>query len=329
MTTVQMIFSVLLAVLLTGGAGLALFTRWSARRVQDMLPPQGRFVEVEGVTFHVREQGSGPPILLIHGLAGQMRHYTYGMTERLASQYRVITLDRPGSGYSTRDKTVAADISSQAAAIAALIDKLQLGPTYVVGHSLGGAVALALALERPRQVTGLGLIAPLTHLPEDSKPPAAFRALTITSPWLQALFAWTLAVPASIVGSRAVLEQVFGPEEVPRDFATRGGGLLTLRPSHFIAASRDLQAVPASLPAIVARYHALDVPVDILFGHKDRILNCKAHGQRLADKVKGARLKLVNGGHMLPVTNPELTARFILDAASRVRAQRAAVAERA
>ena len=89
-------------------------------------------------------------------------------------------------------------------------------------------MALALALEHPQHVAGLALVAPLTHLPEGGKPPAAFRALTIATPWLRTLFAWTLAVPASIAGRRAVLEQVFGPEPVPHDFATRGGGLLAL-----------------------------------------------------------------------------------------------------
>lgn len=317
MTAIEIGAISLLVFFLATGAALALFTWWTARRVQDMLPPQGRFVDVSGVRFHVREQGNGPPLLLIHGLAGQMRHYTYGVADRLARQYRVVTLDRPGSGYSVRGKSASADLSTQAATIAELIDKLQLGRAFVVGHSLGGAVALTLALEHPQRVAGLALVAPLTHLPEGGKPPAAFRALTIASPWLRTLFAWTLAVPASIAARRAVLGQVFGPDPVPHDFPTRGGGLLTLRPGHFIAACKDLQAVPARLPAIVARYQELCIPVDILFGRKDRILNWKANGQGLADKVKGARLKLVEGGHMLPVTNPELTARFILDAAVR------------
>ncbi|TFW03184.1 alpha/beta fold hydrolase [Oxalobacteraceae bacterium OM1] len=298
---------------------LAAFTWWTARRIEAGLPPQGRFVEAGGVRFHVHEQGEGPALLLIHGLAGQMRHFTYGVTERLASQHRVVTLDRPGSGYSVRGEATPADLSTQAAAIAALIDTLQLGRPFVVGHSLGGAIALTLAVEHPQRVSGLALVAPLTHLPEDSEPPAAFKALTIASPWLRKLFAWTLAVPGSIAKREAVLGQVFGPDPVPRDFATRGGGLLALRPSHFIAASVDLQAVPERLPAIVERYGELRVPVSVLFGRKDRILDWQRNGQALVDKVGGATLKLVNGGHMLPVTDPESTAGFIAEAAQHVR----------
>jgi pimeloyl-ACP methyl ester carboxylesterase len=123
--------------------------------------------------------------------------------------------------------------------------------------------------------------------------------------------AWTLAIPASIKASAATLEVVFGPEAVPKDFATRGGGLLSLRPSAFLAASGDLQALPDSLPRVQARYASLRMPVSVLYGKDDRILDWKANGQALVDKVPGARLELVEGGHMLPVTQVEVTAEFI------------------
>ncbi|HEY8606105.1 MAG TPA: alpha/beta hydrolase [Noviherbaspirillum sp.] len=307
--------AIMAMLVLAGAAGLALFTWWTARRVEAGMPPQGRFVDAAGVRFHVTEQGSGPGVLLIHGLAGQMRHYTYGVASQLAREYRVVAIDRPGSGYSVRDASTPADLSTQAASIASLIDTLQLGPALVTGHSLGGAIALTLAVEHPQHVAGLALVAPLTHPPEDDAPPAAFRALTIASPFLRKVFAWTLAIPGSIAGRHAVLDQVFGPEPVPADFGTRGGGLLGLRPSHFIAASRDLQAVPLRLSAIAARYAELRTPVGILFARGDRILDWRANGDALAAKVQGARLKVVDGGHMLPVTQPDVTADFIRECA--------------
>lgn len=311
-----------LVLLLLFAAALAAFTWSTARRVQAALPPLGRRIEVAGMALQVHEQGSGPALLLIHGLAGQMRHYTYGVVERLSRQYRVVTIDRPGSGYSTRSAATPADLPTQAAAVAGLIDHLQLGPVVIVGHSLGGALALTLALEHPAQVAGLALVAPLTHLPDTGKTPAAFRALTISTPWLRTLFAWTLAAPASIAGSRRVLGQVFGPEAMPHDFALRGGGLMSLCPHQFIAASRDLQALPGWVPAMAPRYGSLTMPVHVLFGRKDRILNWTDNGQALVDKVPGATLKLVDGGHMLPVTKPELTARFIAEVARHAHQQR-------
>jgi pimeloyl-ACP methyl ester carboxylesterase len=129
--------------------------------------------------------------------------------------------------------------------LAALIDTLQLGRPVVVGHSLGGAIALALAQRHPERVAGLALVAPLTHERHDVS--AAFKGLAIANPWLRTLMAWTLAVPMSMIRRDEALRQIFGPEAVPKDVATRGGGLLALRPSHFIAASTDLAAMPEDL----------------------------------------------------------------------------------
>jgi pimeloyl-ACP methyl ester carboxylesterase len=300
------------ALLLFAGI-LALFTAYTARKVEALLPARGRFVDVPGARLHIREfgeeNGDAPAILLIHGLAGQLAHYTYGVAGRLAQRHRVLVVDRPGSGYSTRADGAPADLSTQAAALAALVRSLGLDEVFVVGHSLGGAVALAMAIEHPRQVTGLALLAPLTHMREDV--PAVFKGLAIRSPAMRKLVAWTLAIPASIRNSAKTLDVVFGPEPAPKDFATKGGGLLSLRPSAFLSASSDMQALPERLPQLQARYATLDLPVHVLYGKDDRILDWKANGQALVDKVAGARLELVEGGHMLPVTQPDVTAAFI------------------
>jgi pimeloyl-ACP methyl ester carboxylesterase len=311
------ILAALAALVALCAAILVLFTMYTARKVEALLPPKGRFVDVPGARLHLREFGEmrgeadadRPAVVMIHGLAGQLSHYTYGVAGKLAGRHRVVVVDRPGSGYSTRAAAAPADLSAQAASIAALIRTLDVGPACVVGHSLGGAVALTLALEHPQQVAGLALLAPLTHVRDDVPP--VFKGLTIESAFVRRLVAWTLAIPASIRNSAATLEQVFGPEAVPKDFATRGGGLLSLRPSVFLSASSDLQALPGRLPQIQALYHTLRLPVSVLFGKDDRILDWQANGQALVDKVPGARLELVEGGHMLPVTQVEVTAEFI------------------
>lgn len=296
------------------GGGLAIFTARAARRVERALPPTGRFVDVPGARLHIVERGRGPAVLLVHGLAGQLKHFTYGVVDQLATQYRVVAVDRPGSGYSVRAPGASAALGAQADALAALIETLELGRPVVVGHSLGGAVALALAQRRPELVAALALVAPLTH---PVGIPAAFKGLAIAKPWLRTLVAWTLAVPATIAMRGETLRRVFDPEQVPRDFATKGGGVLALRPSHFIAASTDLAAIPEDLPAIAMRYGAMKLPVSILFGRSDRILDPHEQGEALAAKLPAAKLRLVDGGHMLPITQPDLTVQFIREAAAR------------
>ena len=304
----------LLAVAIVVG-GLAWFAVRTAHKVEAALPPAGRFVDVPGARLHLVERGQGPALLLVHGLAGQLGHFTYGIVDRLAAEYRVVAVDRPGSGYSLRSAGASAALGAQADVLAALIDKLQLGRPVVAGHSLGGAVALALAQRHPERVAGLALVAPLTHMVESVS--AAFKGLEISTPWVRALVAWTLAVPASIARRDEILALVFGPEPVPRDYGTRGGGLLALRPSQFIAASTDLAAIPEDLPGMMQRYGTMRLPVSILYGRGDRILDPHQQGEALATELPGAQLTLIDGGHMLPVTAPERTAQFIRDAAIR------------
>ncbi len=296
-------------------AGLGLFTRRLAHRVERFLPPQGRFVDVPGARLHVVERGEGPPLLLVHGLAGQLSHFTYALVDDLARDFHVVAVDRPGSGYSVRAPGASAALGAQADVLAALIARLELGRPVVVGHSLGGALALALAQRHPEQVAGLALVAPLTHLVPDV--PAVFRGMMIRQPWVRTLVAWTLAAPMAMAGRDKVLGVVFGPEAAPGDFATRGGGLHAVRPSHFIAASEDLAAIPEDLPRMMERYPDLRLPVGVLYGRGDRILSPRDQGEALVARVPGAQLRLIDGGHMLPITAPGPTADFIRAVAAR------------
>src|SRR3712207_795355 len=124
-------------------AGSALFTARTARRVEAALPPRGRFAEVGGQRPHYLDEGSGPSVVMIHGQGGQTAHFPHALVERLKGEFRLLVVDRPGSGYSPRGGRAPANVRAQAASIAALIRHLGLDRPLVVGHSLGGAIALA------------------------------------------------------------------------------------------------------------------------------------------------------------------------------------------
>jgi pimeloyl-ACP methyl ester carboxylesterase len=288
---------------------LVLFTAHTARRVDAALPPLGRFIEVGGARIHYLERGSGPPLLLIHGLGGSMRTFTHSVLDHLAGEFRVVVMERPGSGESTRESRAGARLGSQAEIVSAFIRTVGLDRPVLVGHSLGGAVALAVALDNPEQVRGLALVAPLANVQETV--PVVFRRLLITSRALRRLAAWTVVTPASILRRARVLDTLFGPDPVPRDYATAGGGLLGLRPKSFCAASEDLVALKDELPAMVGRYPELRLPVGILYGTGDRVLDHRLHGVDVAAKINGAELELIEGGHMLPLTAPEPVAEFV------------------
>ena len=300
-------------------AALVLFTAHTARRVSAALPPLGRFVEVGGERIHYLERGAGPTLLLIHGLGASMRVFTHSVLDRLSGEFRVVLMERPGSGESTREPRACARVRSQAETVSAFIRALGLDRPVLVGHSMGGAVALAVALEHPEQVRGLALVAPLANAQEDVPP--VFRRLIITSRALRKLTAWTVATPASILARAQVMDTLFGPDAVPRDYATKGGGLLGLRPKSFCAASEDLVALEGELPALVGRYAELRMPVGILYGTGDRVLDHRLHGVEVASMIKGAELELIEGGHMLPLTAPDRVAEFVRKVAREYRAR--------
>ncbi len=305
--------------------GLVLFSAWTARQVEKRLPPRGRFIEIDGARIHYVDEGSGPTLLMIHGLAGQMHNFTHSLLDRLRSDYRVVILDRPGSGYSTRPPGASAAIGAHAQTISRFCQALGLKRPLIVGHSLGGTIALSLALNHPEQVAGLALIAPVTHQPEHVPPP--FDGLAIESPLIRRIVAWTLATPLSIANRNLALTTLFGPQSVPPDFATRGGGLLNLRPCSFIGASCDLVSSHQDLADMPARYKNLTVPLGILYGTDDRILDPAVHGQALAAKLPNVDLELIEGGgHMILISSADRSAKFIARMAQRVAAADAKLA---
>ena len=294
------------------------FSRWMTRRIEASVPGNGRFVEVNGERFHYVDEGKGPPLVMIHGLMGSSRNLTYALSGQLREQFRVITLDRPGSGYSTRHKRTAADLPAQARQVAAFLHTLGLDKPLVLGHSLGGAIALALALDHPDAVSGLVLVAPLTH-PQPTLP-VVFWSLAVRPAWLRRWVAHTLTVPIGLLTRRAVVKGVFAPDPAPEDFATRGGGLLGMRPDNFYAASSEIALVNNDLPGMVKRYPQLTLPIGLIYGAQDRVLDFRTHGQALADKVPGLKLQVVEGrGHMLPITATARVVEAVQHLAKRVR----------
>jgi pimeloyl-ACP methyl ester carboxylesterase len=321
MTALIWIVGVVVAALALLLAALAVFTAWTARRIVRELPPRGRFIDVDGARIHYFDEGAGQPLVLVHGLAGQTGNFTHSLLDRLKNDYRVIILDRPGSGHSTRPRRASAAIVDQAATISRFIAALGLDRPLLVGHSLGGAISLALAVNHPEQVGGLALIAPASEKP-DVIPPV-FRGIAIKSPFVRSLVAHTLIIPMSIKNRGYLLDLVFGPQPVPHDYATKGGGFLNLRPSSFITSSADLMAVHEQHEDMTAHYGKINMPVGILYGTHDRLLDPEVHGAGLADKIPGAEYELIEGGgHMIVICSADRCAEFIIRMAQRVAAER-------
>src|SRR5579871_2078033 len=154
---------IVLAVML---AGLFLFTRLGVQTIEAEHPPAGRFVDVERGRMHVVELGNraAPAVVLLHGSSINLADMRMALGDRLERQYHVVLVDRPGHGWSDRpDGAADASPARQAALIHQALERIGVTRAIVVGHSWSGALATAYALAYPASVTGLVLLAPVTH----------------------------------------------------------------------------------------------------------------------------------------------------------------------
>jgi len=129
-----------------------------ANKAERDTPPIGRFLEGDGVRLHYIERGQGEPLVLIHGNGMLIQDFVVsGLVERLAKQYRVIVIDRPGYGYSSRPRRIWTP-RAHATLFQEALQQLGVERATVVGHSWGTMVAVSLALQAPDLVRSLVLL---------------------------------------------------------------------------------------------------------------------------------------------------------------------------
>ena len=291
------VLSALAAAVAFAAGYFVLATRKIAGEAERLVPARGKFVTVDGNRLHYVETGEGRPILFLHGLGGQLHHFRHPLFEAFGPGYRLIALDRPGSGYSVRATGATGRLTEQARVMAGFIAALGLDRPLVVGHSLGGTVALTMAIDHPELISGIALLSPLTHIYEAVPP--EFRALYVRSPLRRKLLAHTLAVPKSLKHAPQTLAFVFGPQSPPADYIVEGGGMAGLRPSHIYATATDLAAIEHDLQQIQDRYGEIRMPAGLMFGAADRVLDHRMHGLSMQDKIAGLDLEILEGmGHM-------------------------------
>ena len=284
--------------------GVSLYIRYR-------IPATGKFIEIDGRKVHYIEKGNGSPIVLIHGLNGSANNFSYSLMDELTSSHRVIAVDRPGSGYSDPTDCKDAILPNQAKFMAEFIKKLGLDKPKVVGHSLGGAVALELALEYPDLVSELKLISPLTQF--QSEIPDPFKSMGIRSDIYRWIYARFFATPMSIATEKKALSVIFPNGVAPVNFGVKGGGYVSVDHVSFYYAACDLAGLEHYLKPLSEKYSQLKVPVSILYGTEDKVLQYNLHGETMRERNPSVRLETMPGGHMIIVTDPKKVAEFILE----------------
>lgn len=301
----RLAISFLLAALAAGGCGVAVDRQASAREAaaEAAYPPTGRFVEVMGTRVHAVVQGQGPDLVLIHGASGSTRDFTFDLVEPLSRSFRVIALDRPGLGYSADLGPRGISPLVQADVLRAAADKLGVRRPIVLGHSYGGAVAMAWALRDPGGPRGLVIVS------------------GATMPWPGRLGPW-YAISSSQLGGATVVPLVaayaplgraedavsviFRPEAVPAGYVEHVGAGLALRRAQLRSNARQVNSLKAHLQVMAPNYGKLTLPVEVLHGTADTIVPADVHAVPLSQRLPNANLTLIEGGgHMIHHTRSE------------------------
>lgn len=297
-------------------SALGLHSRAYVRRAEGRWPADGRFIDADGARIHLREEGpqDAPKVLLIHGASANLLELWGPLAPQLTQNHRVIAFDRPGLGHSTRPKRDAETLAAQARIAAQALEAAGGGPATIVGHSLGAAVSLRIALDYPHLVSGLVLVAPASHpYPHEN----AWWAKLSASPVLGDLFCGLLIPLLGPPMSRASVANNFWPTQTPQGYLDEAGVGLIFRPGSFRASAQDVVATKNEFARQAPRYPEIFTPTIIVTAEKDRVVSPKRHARALAAEMPAAELVIApDTGHMPHRLRPDL----VLTAIRRVNA---------
>ncbi len=286
-------------------AAYAAYARNAIHRFENLDPHSddapGVFLNVDGDLIHYVEAGKGPPVVLVHGWNGSTFSFRYVISE-LARQYRVIAIDLLGFGYSARPANGDYSLSAQAKLVSVVLDRLDVEGATLLGHSMGGAVAMRLAVGNPDQVERLVLA--------DSVTVSQVRRAVRLS-WLFRLL-MPLAAPFTMHRER-FRRRVFRSAVHDPAFLTPEMLAGHYRPLHMRGHLRSLskQLIDRGgddlwLPDRIRQ------PTLIIWGEHDRWIPLAA-GEELAEQIPDARLVVIpSAGHMPLEEQPEFCNRELL-----------------
>jgi pimeloyl-ACP methyl ester carboxylesterase len=285
-------------------AVLWFFASGGAAKAATMWPPD-KFVKLDGdfdgARLHYVDRGEARPgvstVVLVHGASGNLRDMEMSLVEPLSRETRVIAFDRPGHGWSDRTAHPAiADPAVQAKAIRNALKNLGIEKPVLLGHSWGGSVVTAYALQWPGEVSGL---LPLSGALYPWPGGVAWYHSVVRTPVIGWLFTNFLVAPGGKLLLEKGVEGNFHPDKPPAGYAEKTALPMLFRPKEFRANSEDTAQLKGYLERRSARYGDIAVPTIVITGNADYTVSPKIHSYALHNAVEGSELiKLKGTGHM-------------------------------
>src|SRR6185369_1429208 len=264
--------------------------------------PTTHFINIENIRVRYVEAGAGPAVVLIHGNAGSVDDFNFKSLGPLCGGHRVIAVDRPGHGKSERPRDVDAKLQYQTRLLHETLSHLGVTRPVLVGHSWGGSLAIAYAVEYPTELSAIVLLAPAAY--SDGGPDQFMRAV-LKTPIVGDV---SLTMGRVIFGQHQLkkeLQKAFYPESVPEEYL-RQASASWLRHKQLRAILEDEYSLDRDLEKVSRHYSEISIPVVIVTGDHDKVVSAKQNAYRLKTSITHSQLiELKNTGHQVPQTHPE------------------------
>jgi pimeloyl-ACP methyl ester carboxylesterase len=287
------------AVTLTASAVVNTQLAWKAERDN---PPRGKFLEIGGVRLHYIERGAGDALVLLHGNGSMIQDFdSSGLIDLAAKTHRVITFDRPGFGHSERPRGTVWTAAAQAELIYLALERLGISRSTVLGHSWGASVAIAFALRYPSAVTRLVLASGYYY--PTLRADAALMSIP-AAPLIGDVLSFSISPIASRLMWPGLTRKIFEPASAPKKFAAFPREL-AVRPSQIRASAGDAALMIPNAIEFRNQYKTLEMPVGIIAGEGDRIIDIDQQSARLHQDIPHSKFyRIPAAGHMVHQTAP-------------------------
>ena len=273
------------------------------RAAEAAYPAEGQLVRVGDQVVHAVVMGEGPDLVLIHGASGNTRDMTFSFAKRMAGSYRVIVFDRPGFGWSTPLPMGQGTLFDQARVLQAAAAELGARQPVVLGHSYGGAVAMAWAVDLPDTLAAVIPLGGATQV----WPGGISTFYRITGTWLggQTVVPLIAALASESTVTDAVAA-IFAPQTPPDGYAKYVGGGLSLRRHTLRINAQERRRLKTEIGQMQPRYPQITIPVEIVHGGDDDTVPVVIHAEPLSKQINGAVVTVLDGvGHMPQHADPD------------------------
>jgi pimeloyl-ACP methyl ester carboxylesterase len=258
-------------------------------------PAAFQFITVDDTRLRYLDMGTGTPVVLLHGNGSMIEDFlSSGVMD--APGHRFVAFDRPGFGYSERPHDRVWHPAEQARLFLRALAGLGIERPIVVGHSWGTLVALAMALKSPEDVAGLVLLSGYYYPNQRADTPVSAGAFPFTREVLRHTmtpFVRRLMAPGTV-------RRVFAPCAIPERFKQAYPLPLALRASQMRAVDEEAAMLLDSTRALSRLYEKVSVPVRLIAGSEDLIVDTEEHSARLHQELESSTFQRVPAcGHMV------------------------------